>query len=117
MDRKVLVRATAAGTVAQLVMIAAGHFVPFVRDHVFAIGGMLISLVVGLAYARQAREGWGPSLAGGAIAGGVCAVIAIAASVALGDTPAAVLAFGTLGSVVAGLVGAAVAKAIRSSGA
>ncbi len=74
---------------------------------------MLISLLAGLLYAWQARGRWGSSLGGGAIAGGVCAAIGIAPSVALGDTPVAVLGFGTLASVVAGLVGAAVAKAVR----
>ena len=115
MDRKVLLTATAIGTVAQLAMIGAGHFVPAVRDHVFAIGGMLISLLAGFIYAWQARGRWGPSLGGGAIAGGVCAIIGIGVSVVLGDTAAAVLGFGTVGSTVAGLVGGAVARAIRRS--
>ncbi len=113
MDRKTLLQATAIGTVVQLAMIGAGHFVPFVRDHVFAIGGMLISLLAGLLYARRARGGWGSSLGGAAIVGGVCAVVGIGASVALGDTLAAVLGFGTIASVVAGLVGGAVAMAMR----
>ena len=88
MDRKALLTATAIGTVAQLAMILAGHFSPVIRDHVFAIGGMLISLLAGGLYARLAREGWGASLAGGALAGGACALIGILVSVALGDTPA-----------------------------
>ena len=116
MDRKVLLTATAIGTVVQLLMIGAGHFVPVIRDHVFAIGGMLISLLAGLLYAWQAPGGWGPSLGGGAIVGGVCAAIGIAASVALKDTSAAVLGFGTVASVVAGAVGGAVARALPRRG-
>ncbi len=111
MDRKSLFNATLAGTIAQLAMIGAGHFVPFIKDHVFAVGGMLISLLAGLWYARQARGGWGPSLAGGALSGGVCALIGILASTALGDTPLGVAVFGTCGSVVAGLVGAGLGRA------
>ena len=115
MDRTLLVRTTAIGTVVQLAMIGAGHFAPVIRDHVFAIGGMLISLLAGLLYAWQALGGWGPSLGGGAIVGGVFAAIGIAASVALGDTAAAVLGFGTVASVISGLVGGAVGRAMRRS--
>ncbi len=112
MDRKALISTTAAATVAQLAMIGVGHFVPVVRDHVFAVGGMLISLIAGAAYVRRASGGgWGPSLLGGAIAGGVGAPIGILASAALGDTPAIVVAFGTVASTVAGVVGAALIKA------
>ncbi len=110
MDRSSLIRATAAGTIVQLVMIIAGHFVPFVRDNVFALGGLAISLLAGLLYARLARGGWGPSLGGGAIAGGACALIGIAPSVALGDTPAMILLFGTLGSAVTGALGGAIGR-------
>ena len=110
MDRKTLINATALGTVAQLAMVVAGHFVPVVKDHVFAIGGMLISLLAGVLYAWRARGGWGSSLAGGAIAGGVCALIGILVSAALGDVPMIVVAFGTCASVVAGAVGGAIGR-------
>ncbi len=110
MDRKALLTGTAIGTVAQLAMILAGHFVPVIRDHVFAIGGMLISLLAGGLYARLARGGWGASLAGGAFAGGACALIGILVSAALGDTPAMVAVLGTCGSAVAGLAGGALAR-------
>ncbi len=105
MDRKSLFTATVVGTIAQLVMIGAGHFVPVIKDHVFAIGGMLISLLAGLYYARLARGEWVSSLTGGAVAGGVCALIGILASAALGDVLPIVIVFGTCGSVVAGLIG------------
>ena len=112
MDRKTLIKATVVGTIAQLVMIGAGHFIPVVKDHVFAVGGMLISLLAGVLYARLARGGWGSSLAGGAIAGGVCALIGILASAALGDVALMVVAFGTCASVVAGLIGGALGRVI-----
>lgn len=95
---------------AQLVMVIAGHYVPFIKNNVFAIGGMLISLTAGWLYARAAIQGWAPSLIGGLIAGGACALLGIAVSVLLQDVPAGVLAFGTLGSAVAGLVGGAIGK-------
>jgi hypothetical protein len=110
MDQKSLITATAVGTGLQLAMIAAGHYVPFVRDQVFMLGGLALSLVAGLIYALQAKGSWNGALIGGAIAGGVCALIGIAASVALKDTAPMILAVGTLSSAVTGLVGGAVGK-------
>jgi hypothetical protein len=110
MNPKALIVATVIGAVAQLAMIIAGHFVPTVREHGFAIGGMLISLLAGAYYVRLAKGGWGSSLLGGGIAGGVCALIGIAPSVALGDVPADILLFGTLGSTLAGFLGGGIGK-------
>ena len=110
MDTKALITATVIGTVLQLAMIVAGHYVPFVRDQVFMLGGLGLSLVAGLIYALGARGRWSGALLGGAIAGGVCALIGIAASVALKDTAPMILAVGTLTSVVTGLIGGALGK-------
>lgn len=110
MDRNALIVAGLIGLVLQLAMIVAGHFVPLVREKGFMIGGLLISLGAGMIYARLAHAGWGASLVGGAIDGGVCALIGIAASVALGDTAPFILVVGTLGSTVAGLIGGAIGK-------
>jgi hypothetical protein len=113
MDTKSLITATVIGTVLQIAMIAAGHYIPFVRDKVFMLGGLALSLVAGAIYAKLAAgAGWPMSLAGGAIAGGVCALIGIAASVALKDTAPMILAVGTLSSVVTGLIGGALGKLI-----
>ncbi|WP_157123704.1 hypothetical protein [Allosphingosinicella indica] len=107
-----LLIAGGGGLVAQLAMVVAGHYNAFIKDNVFAVGGMAISLVAGLAYARLAAEGWPSSLAGGLVAGGGCASLGIALSLALKDVPPAVLAFGTIGSAVAGLAGAAIGKVL-----
>lgn len=112
MNRKALINATLIGTVLQLAMIVAGHFVPFVRDNVFMLGGLAISLVAGLLYARAAKGSWPDSLLGGVIAGAVCALIGIGASVLWGDTPQEILLLGTLSSGVTGAIGGAVGKAI-----
>jgi len=77
--------------------------------NVFAIGGMAISLVAGVLYARAARVARGPAALNGAIAGGACALIGIAISYLFGDVPAAVLGFGTASSAVTGAIGGAVA--------
>ena len=112
MNTRALLIATVIGTVLQIAMIAAGHYVPFVRDKVFMLGGLALSLVAGLIYARMAAGDWPMSLVGGAIAGGVCALIGIAASVLLKDTPPMILVVGTLSSVATGVIGGAVGKLI-----
>ncbi len=105
-----LFTATAIGTVAQLAMVIAGHFVPFIKEKLFALGGMAISLVAGLIYALMAGGGWGDSLLGGALAGGVCALIGIVVSFLMKDVPAPVIVFGTIGSAVTGAVGGAIGR-------
>ncbi|MCF8503856.1 MAG: hypothetical protein K9G59_02995 [Caulobacter sp.] len=113
MNRKALINATVIGTVLQLAMIVAGHFIPFVKDNVFMLGGLAISLVAGLVYARAARGNWVDSLLSGLIAGGVCALIGIAASVAWGDTAQEILLLGTVSSAVTGAIGGAVGKVLK----
>jgi hypothetical protein len=107
-------RATLTGTVLQVAMVIAGHYVPFIALHVFMIGGMLISLLAGLFYARSARRYVGAAI-GGAIAGGLCALLGIAVSVGLGDTLPVILAFGTVASGVTGLIGGVTGKLIFKS--
>ncbi len=104
-DARILQRATIVGTVLQVVMVVAGHFLPWVRDHAFMFGGMMISAIAGYLYAADFAGGYLRGALGGAIAGGVCALIGIALSVLLGDTPAFVLGLGTAISVLTGAVG------------
>ncbi|HYE46545.1 MAG TPA: hypothetical protein VEA44_12325 [Caulobacter sp.] len=111
MIRSALIRATLIGTVLQLAMVIAGHYVAAIAG-MFAIGGMLISLVAGLLYVRAARGGWGDSLAGGLIAGAVCAFLGILVSYLLKDVTVDILWMGTAGSAVAGLVGGAIGKLV-----
>lgn len=110
MNPRPLAVALGVGVILQLVMVVAGHALPWVKDG-FAIGGMGFSLLAGLIYVRLARSGWADTLIGGAIAGGGCALVGIAVSVALKDAPASLLALGTASSVVTGLIGAAAVRA------
>lgn len=110
MNTRALAYAIVIGLILQLVMVIAGHYVPFIKNNLFAIGGMLISLVAGLIYARRAAGGWSGALGGGLIAGGLCALLGIAVSVMLGDVPAEVLGYGSAGSAIAGLIGGAIGK-------
>jgi len=111
MNRQTLIKATLIGLALQLIMVVGGHYVVPIKEN-FAIVGTLISLIAGAIYVRTTRGSWGDSLIGGAVAGGICALIGIAVSCALGDVDAGVLLYGTLGSAVAGLIGGAVAKLI-----
>jgi hypothetical protein len=112
MNRRAFLIAGWADLAVQLIMVIAGHYIPFIRDKGFAIGGMLISLGAGIAYVRIARGGWLDSLVGGAATGGVCALLAIAVSVVLHDTPSSILIIGTCASVVTGLIGGVIGRLI-----
>jgi hypothetical protein len=113
MKARALWIAFGVGLGLQLAMVIVGHFVPLVKNGGFAIGGMTISLFAGVLYAKLTETGWRDSLAGGALSGGACALIGIAASVFLKDVPMAVLGFGTVASAVTGMAGAALGRLFR----
>lgn len=103
--RSALITAIVAGTALQVAMVAAGHFSPAVAAY-FAVGGMGISLLAGLLYALRAGPlSPLPAGAGGAVAGGVCALLGIVVSFLLGDVSAVILIFGTASSAVTGAIG------------
>ncbi len=110
MNKDDLIVATAIGLILQLAMVVVGHYVPAIREKGFAIGGMFFSLFAGLIYARMAQAGWAGACGGGAIAGGVCAILGIAVSVTLKDVPSQILLIGTTASVITGLIGGAIGK-------
>ena len=114
-NSKALQRAAIVGTLLQLAMVISGHFVPFIAQNVFMLGGMAISALAGLLYAREAAAGYGSGALGGAIAGAACAIIGIAVSVLLGDTQAMILAIGTVSSAVTGAIGGLVGQAMARS--
>jgi hypothetical protein len=100
-------------------MVVLGHTNKSIAS-LFAVGGMTISLLAGVAYAFIARNGSGPNspVVGGLIAGGVCAFIGILVSYLLGDVTALVLIFGTASSAVTGALGGWLGKFLtrRTSG-
>jgi hypothetical protein len=96
--------ATFIGTLLQAAMVIAGHFVPLVKTG-FMFGGLALSLVAGVLYGARAGGGFAAAAAGGALAGGILL------SFMLGDVTAPVIAFGTVGSAVSGLLGALVSRA------
>ena len=105
MNSRALVIASLVGTLLQVVMVVAGHSSPTIAG-LFAVGGMGLSLVAGVLYARLARPATkGSAAVGGAAAGAICAFIGIVVWYLLGDVPASLLALGTLSSAVTGAVG------------
>jgi hypothetical protein len=110
MNNRALYVAVAVGSALQLAMVVSGHFNSAIAG-LFAVGGMSISLLAGVAYALLNRGGTlGALAAGGAVAGGVCALLGIFVSYLMGDVPASLLALGTLSSAVTGAIGGAVGK-------
>lgn len=111
MNSRALTATLAVFTVLQLAMVLAGNWIPFVKDSLFAPLGALISLAAGIQYVRAARPGWSGAVLGGALTGGVSALIGIAVSYFLKDVDASTFAIGTAASTVAGMVGAAATRA------
>lgn len=99
-----MIRWIGAGTVLQTCMVLAGHWLSAVAQ-LFGPLGMILSLVVGLGWARSEARDYANGAGGGAVVGGACALIGIVISWALGDVSAAILAVGTISSAVAGALG------------
>jgi hypothetical protein len=100
----------ALGTILQLVMVIAGHYVAAITL-LFAPIGVLISLIAGLVYAARAGRGAATErLRVGALVGGGCALIGIAVSWLLHDVPALILVVGTASSAVSGALGAVIGR-------
>jgi hypothetical protein len=107
LDARLVLRAALAGTVMQLVLAVAGHFSPWVAIHLFLFGRAMLSATAGYLYGLVLGRGYGAGALGGAIAGGLCAVPALAVSVLLGDSSAAIVSTGTGISILTGAVGGA----------
>ena len=105
MNTRALGIASLIGTLLQVAMVVAGHSSPAIAG-LFAVGGMGISLVAGVIYARLSKDATKRSAAiGGGVAGAICAFIGILVSYLLGDVPASLLALGTLSSAFTGAIG------------
>jgi hypothetical protein len=113
MKFRTLAIATLVGIGLQVALVVAGHFIRILQDPGFAIGGMAFSALAGWLYARMAGGDWRDSIIGGATAGGVCALVGIGVSSALGDVPVSLLLFGTAASVATGIGGAVLARLLR----
>jgi len=108
-NSKLLVQALIIATVLQLAMVLSGHWVEFIKNQ-FATVGVAISIVGAIHYVRAARPSWLWAVAGGAIVGGVSALIGIVVSYALGDVTVDILYIGTIASTVAAAIAGAVMR-------
>lgn len=106
MSTRPLVIASLVGTLLQVAMVVAGHTSPAIKG-LFAVGGMGLSLVAGVLYARlfPRPATKGSASIGGLAAGAICAFLGILVSYLLGDVPASLLALGTISSAVTGAIG------------
>jgi hypothetical protein len=108
MDRKALLIAVGAGAAAQLALVLLGHFIAFVADNLFALGGAAIALAAGAVYARKAAVA--DPRPGAALAGAAGAVAAILVSTILGDVPWPMLLIGALAGAAFGLAGGTIGR-------
>jgi hypothetical protein len=76
-----------------------------IETHALLFGSMMISATMGYLYAQEVARGYVKGACGGAVAGGVCAVIGIAPAVLLGDMTLKMLVVRVLISVLTGAVG------------
>lgn len=107
-----MIKWIAIGTVVQIAMVLVGHWSTGVAN-LFGPLGVVISLLIGALWAREAARGLGHGAGGGALVGGACALIGIALSLLLGDVGAMILLFGTLSSALTGLVGGLLGSRLR----
>jgi hypothetical protein len=107
LDAPALRRAILVGTPLQMLTMLLGHFGGLLASYEigFLFAGMMISATVGYLYALDAAKGYARGAYGGAVAGGVCALVGIAVTVPLGDMAPKVLMFRTLICVLTGAVG------------
>lgn len=110
-----LMRAIVVGTVLQVAMVLAGHWVAAIAA-LFAILGVAISLLAGWLAAAWGGQHGRRAAMDGLIAGGACAFPGILLSYALGDVTAVIIAFGTGSSAVAGALGGVAGGAIAARG-
>src|SRR5690348_15233211 len=103
-ETRTLRSAIIVGTTLQVANSIARH-IGWMTDYYAQFGGMFISGVAGLLYAREVNRGYGPGSAGGAIAGLLCAVIGVALSVTFHDAPPALIPLAMLICTLTGAIG------------
>jgi hypothetical protein len=103
---------TLIGAVFQIAMVVTGHYWEGFR-YFSGIFGMSLSLIFGALYVISSGPQPHPYIYGGVV-GAACGFLGIAVAVALRDQQPMLLAFGTIGSFVAGLGGAALAPLAKN---
>jgi hypothetical protein len=109
MNRTAFRTALIATTVLQAAMVLAGHVNDPVKAQ-FALLGTGLSLLGGIAWTVLGKPDWKGAAIGGAVVGGLSALLGIIISWALGVVEPIILLIGTSSSLAAGIVGAAAAR-------
>lgn len=104
-DIKVLQRSLIVGIVLQLALAATSHFVAYIAKNYFLFGGMMISATAGYLYAMGSGKGYFSGATGGAIVGGLCALIGVGVSVLMHDAARTAIPLFTAICVLTGAVG------------
>ena len=103
-DARTLRYAIIVGTTLQIANAILRH-IGWMTDYYAQFGGMFISGVAGLLYAREVNRGYGAGSAGGAVGGLVCAVIGVALAVTLHDAPPILIPLAMLICTLTGAIG------------
>ncbi len=105
-----LLKATTIGTILQVLMVVAGHFMPQVAQ-LFPVVGTGLGGLTGLLFGMFNKGAAGGALAGGgAAAGGIAGLIGSVISMAMGDVPGATVGIATGSTAVAGAIGGFLGK-------
>jgi len=103
-DGRILRYAIIVGTTLQAVNAILRHL-GWLSDYYAQFGGMFISGVAGLLYAREVHKGYRPGALGGAVAGLVCICIGVTLAVTLHDAPAILIPLAMLVCTLTGAIG------------
>ena len=107
LDTRLVLLTALVGAVLQLALAGAAHSFPWVAIHLVLFGRAMASATAGYLYGLIRSRGFGAGALGGAIAGGLCVVPALALALLLGD-PEIMMATTTAAiSVLTGAVGGA----------
>ena len=104
-DGKLIQRAAVTGIVLQIAMIVIGHYIAWVRANAWEFGGMMISGLAGLFYARDFAKGYAKGALGGAIVGGTAGLIAVSVANILQDEPLIAIPVATAVTTLTGAIG------------
>jgi general stress protein CsbA len=104
-DLKIFQRTLIVGIVLQLALAAASHYVAYIARYYFLFGGMMISATAGYLYGMGSGKGYFSGATGGAVVGGLCALIGVGASVLMHDAARTAIPLFTAICVLTGAVG------------
>lgn len=104
-DPRLVLRVALFAAIAQLALEAAGHFFPVLTGLRLMFGRMMISATAGYLYGLILGGGYAAGATGGAIAGGLCVVPALAVGAVSGSVEGVAMGAGI--SVLTGAVGGA----------